>query len=44
MYDSNGNGRITCAEAREHGIAPVPREHPAYQYMNDRDKDGIVCE
>ncbi len=44
MYDSNGNGRITCAEAREHGIAPVPRDHPAYQYMNDRDKDGIVCE
>ena len=43
-YDSNGNGRITCAEAREHGIAPVQREHPAYQYMNDRDKDGIVCE
>ena len=43
-YDSNGNGRITCAEAREHGIAPVPRDHPAYQYMNDRDKDGIVCE
>ena len=43
-YDSNGNGRITCAEAREHGIAPVPRDHPAYQYMNDRDNDGIVCE
>ena len=25
MYDDNGNGRITCAEARAHGIAPVPR-------------------
>ena len=44
LYDSNGNGRITCAEAREHGIAPVPRGHPAYQYMNDRDNDGVVCE
>ena len=44
MYDDNGNGRITCAEARAHGIAPVRRGHPAYQYMNDRDGDGIVCE
>ena len=22
LYDDNGNGRITCAEARRHGIAP----------------------
>ena len=44
MYDSNGNGRITCAEASDHGIAPVRRDHPAYQYMDDRDNDGIVCE
>ena len=34
-YDDNGNGRITCAEARKHGIAPVPRGHPAYRYMRD---------
>ena len=44
LYDDNGNGRITCAEARTHGIAPVRRDHPAYQYMDDRDNDGIVCE
>ncbi|MCH2254850.1 MAG: excalibur calcium-binding domain-containing protein [Vicinamibacterales bacterium] len=44
QYDDNGNGRITCAEARRHGIAPVRRGHPAYRYMNDRDNDGIVCE
>ena len=44
MYDDNGNGRITCAEARAHGIAPVRRGHPAYEYMNDRDGDGMVCE
>ena len=44
LYDDNGNGRITCTEAREHGIAPVRRDHPAYQYMDDRDDDGIVCE
>ena len=44
MYDDNGNGRIRCAEARNHGIAPVHRGHPAYEYMNDADNDGVVCE
>ena len=44
LYDDNNNGRITCAEARAHGIAPVPRGHPAYQYMRDGDSDGVVCE
>ena len=43
-WDDNGNGRITCREARRHGIAPVPRGHPAYIYMHDRDGDGVVCE
>ena len=43
-YDDNRNGRITCKEARRHGIAPVPRSHPAYQYMRDGDGDGMVCE
>ena len=37
LWDDNGNGRITCAEARGHGIAPVHRGHPAYQYMRDAD-------
>ena len=44
LWDDNGNGRITCAEARAHGIAPVHRGHPAYQYMRDADGDGVVCE
>ena len=44
IYDDDDNGRISCAEARAHGIAPVRRGHPAYQYMNDRDGDGVVCE
>ena len=44
LWDDNGDGRITCAEARNHGIAPVRRGHPAYPYMNDRDGDGVVCE
>ena len=44
MYDDNGNGRISCAEARAHGIAPVRSDHPAYPYMNDADGDGVVCE
>ncbi len=44
LWDDNGNGRITCAEARRHGIAPVPRGHPAYRHMRDGDGDGVVCE
>lgn len=44
LYDDNGNGRISCAEARAHGIAPVSRDHPAYEYMRDGDGDGVVCE
>ena len=44
LYDDNRNGRITCMEARRHGIAPVPSGHPAYTYMYDRDGDGVVCE
>ena len=43
-WDDNRNGRITCKEARAHGIAPVHRGHPAYQYMRDGDGDGMVCE
>ena len=42
LWDDNGNGRITCKEARRHGIAPVPRGHPAYPFMHDG--DGVVCE
>lgn len=44
MYDTNRNGRITCSEARAHGIAPVSSEHPAYEHMSDGDRDGTVCE
>jgi len=44
LWDDNGNGQITCAEARHHGIAPAPRTHPAYRFMRDGDGDGIVCE
>ena len=43
-WDDNGNGRVSCAEARRHGIAPVRRGHPAYEFMNDPDGDGVVCE
>ena len=38
------NGQITCAEARRHGIEPVPKDHPAYRFMHDGDGDGVVCE
>ena len=43
-WDEDGNGSITCAEAREHGIAPVERGHPAYKHMRDGDGDAWVCE
>lgn len=43
--DTNGNGRITCAEARKCGLkTPITKDHPAYKCMTDRDKDGLVCE
>lgn len=44
LWDDDGNERITCGEARRHGIAPVTSEHPAYPYMRDGDGDGVVCE
>ena len=43
-WDTNGNGRITCEEARQHGITPVRRGHPAYRFMREGDGDGVVCE
>ena len=44
LWDDNGKGQITCAEARAHDIAPVRRGHPAYEFMRDADRDGVVCE
>ena len=44
LEDGNGNGRITCTEARKHRINPVSRGHLAYELMNDGDGDGIVCD
>ena len=43
-WDDNRNGRVSCAEARAHGIAPVTHDHPAYPFMRDGDADGVVCE
>ena len=40
-WDDNRNGRVSCAEARAHGIAPVTRDHPAYAFMRDGDGDGV---
>lgn len=44
LYDDNGNGRISCAEATNHGIAPLCSTYPAYRNMPDADGDGVVCE
>ena len=42
--DTNGNGRITCAEARSCGLKPpVTDDHPAYECITDTDGDGMVC-
>ena len=41
LWDGNGSGPITCREARRHGIAPVPRGHPAYPFMHDGDGGGL---
>ncbi|MDO6636841.1 excalibur calcium-binding domain-containing protein [Pseudoalteromonas carrageenovora] len=43
LYDDDNNGRITCLEAKSHGITPVRKGHLAYNFMHDRNKDGIVC-
>ena len=43
QWDTNGNGRITCKEARAARIAPVHRGHPVFRFMHDGDGDGIVC-
>ena len=43
-WDTNGNGGTTCKEVRQHGIAPVVWEHPAYQFMRDGDGAVVVCE
>jgi hypothetical protein len=43
LYDDNNNGRITCAEANRHGIAPVYKSHASYKFMRDGNNDGVVC-
>ncbi len=44
LWDGNGDGKITCDEATANNIAPVSFTHPAYQYMDDGNRDGVVCE
>ena len=43
-WDDDRNARVSCAEARAHGIAPVARDNPAYPFMRDRDGDSVACE
>ena len=43
--DTNGNGKISIAEAKAAGFKmPITRDHWLYQYMDDRDGDGLVGE
>ena len=43
LYDTDGNGTISCVEMAQHGRPVVFDSHPAYPYMNDLDGDGRVC-
>lgn len=43
--DANGNGRVTIQEAKDAGFSmPITSDHWLYQYMDDRDGDGMVGE
>jgi hypothetical protein len=43
--DTNGNGQVTIAEAKAAGYKmPISKNHWLYQYMDDRDGDGLVGE
>ena len=43
--DTNGNGKVTIKEAKAAGYKmPIYSDHWLYQYMDDRDHDGMVGE
>lgn len=43
--DTNGNGKVTIAEAEAAGYSmPIYSDHWLYKYMDDRDHDGMVGE
>lgn len=43
--DTNGDGQVTIAEAKAAGYPmPINSDHWLYQYMDDRDGDGLVGE
>jgi len=43
--DTNNNGKVTIAEAEAAGYEmPIYSDHWLYQYMTDRDGDGVVGE
>lgn len=43
--DKNHNGKVSIAEAKAAGYKmPITKDHWLYQYMDDRDGDGLVGE
>lgn len=43
--DNNGDGQVTIKEAKSAGFKmPITKDHWLYQYMDDRDGDGLVGE
>ena len=43
LYDNNGNGRITCVEARRHGNAPVRCGHPRRTIRAGTEAATVSC-
>ena len=42
-WDSNMDGRISCAEARQHDLASISRDHPAYPHILDNNPNKAGC-
>ncbi|MPN65023.1 hypothetical protein SDC9_212802 [bioreactor metagenome] len=43
--DTNGDGQVTIKEAKAAGFKmPITKDFWLYQYMDDRDGDGMVGE
>ena len=44
IWDSDGNGQISCSELKSHGVStPITSSHAAYPFVKDGNCDGLVC-
>ena len=42
-WDANGNGQILCKELEGKVQTPIRRDHEAYPFVSDANRDGKVC-